>query len=205
MGDPKEDSHPIQSDTQLTREVPTGGATTATTSPRAHTPQEETELFSTDYVDKLVASFWTKVDQKIEQAVSHYQASPQAGQQSNTHDNAHSQEAEREEENNGKNRTPFSSVCLEVQCLNCPLLIFLLKLNNTSLKNFLNFIHSLTLIAVANLYSRAFPLAIGSSKGKALKTRLSRRLLSSWSKCFTFMQYLSPPKNTNICIVEFLR
>ncbi|XP_020630625.1 uncharacterized protein LOC110067619 [Orbicella faveolata] len=102
MGDPKEDSHSIQSDTQLTREVPTGGATTATTSPRAHTPEEETELFSTDYVDKLVASFWTKVDQKIEQAVSHYQASPQAGQQSNTHDNAHSQEAEREDENNGE-------------------------------------------------------------------------------------------------------
>jgi len=127
MGDPKEDSHSIQSDTQLTREVPTGGATTATTSPRAHTPEEETELFSTDYVDKLVASFWTKVDQKIEQAVSHYQASPQAGQQSNTHDNAHSQEAEREDENNGKNRTPFSSVCLEVQCLTCPPVDFFAK------------------------------------------------------------------------------
>ena len=100
--DPKEDSDPIQSDIQLTREVPPGGATIATTSTQAHTPEEETELFSTEYVDKLVASFWTKVDQKIEKAVSHYQESPQAGQQSNTRDNAHTQEAEKEDENNGK-------------------------------------------------------------------------------------------------------
>ena len=70
-------------------------------------------MFSPDYVDKLVASFWTKVDQKIEQAVSHYQASPQAGQQSNTCDNAQSQEAEKEDENNGKMKNLFSSVCLE--------------------------------------------------------------------------------------------
>ena len=77
-------------------------------------------MFSTDYVDKLVASFWTKVDQKIEQAVSHYQASPQAGQQSNTRDNAHTQEAETEDESNGKKRILYSSVCLEVQCLNRP-------------------------------------------------------------------------------------
>ena len=100
--DHKDDSDPIQSDKQLTCEVLPTGATTATTSTQAHTPEEDTELFSTEYVDKLVASFWTKVDQKIEQAVSHYQSSPQAGQQSNTSDNAHTQEAEKEDENNGK-------------------------------------------------------------------------------------------------------
>lgn len=115
----------IPSDTQHTREVPPSGATAASPGTRAHTPEEEAELFSTEYVDKLVASFWTKVDQKIEQAVSHYQASPQAGQQSNTRDNAHPQEAEAEDENNGKKRTLFtSSVRCQTQCLNRPRFIF---------------------------------------------------------------------------------
>lgn len=112
--DPKEDSDPTQSDTQhIHHEVPPDGTTTATTSTQAHTPEEQTELFSPDYVDKLVASFWTKVDQKIEQAVSHYQASPQGGQQINTRENAHSQEAEKEDEHNGKMRNLFSSVCFD--------------------------------------------------------------------------------------------
>ena len=109
--DPKEDSDPIQSDIQLTREVPPSGAATATTSTQAHTPEEETELFSTEYVDKLVASFWTKVDQKIEQAVSHYQASPQAGQESNARDNAHTQEAQTENESNGKTNISDANFC----------------------------------------------------------------------------------------------
>ena len=56
---------------------------------QAYSPEEENELFSTEYVDKLVASFWSKVDQKIETAVSQYQSSPQGGQQTNTQDNAH--------------------------------------------------------------------------------------------------------------------
>ena len=122
--EPKEDSDPIQSDTQLTREVPPSGATNATTSTQADTPEEDTELFSTEYVDKLVASFWTKVDEKIEQAVSHYQSSPQGGQQSNTSGNAHTQEAETEDENKGKKKTLYSFVCLIAQYLNCFLLNF---------------------------------------------------------------------------------
>ena len=64
-------------------------------------------MFSAEYVDKLVASFWTKVDQKIEQAVSHYQASPQAGQQSNAQDNAQTQDTDAEDENKGKKKTLF--------------------------------------------------------------------------------------------------
>ena len=54
----------------------------------AYSPEEENELFSSEYVDKLVASFWSKVDQKIETAVSQYQSNPQGGQQTTTQDSA---------------------------------------------------------------------------------------------------------------------
>ena len=91
----------IPSDTKQTHDAPPSGETVASPGAQAHSPEEESELFSTDYVDKLVASFWTKVDQKIEQAVSHYQASPQAGQQSNTQDNAQTQDAKKEDKNDG--------------------------------------------------------------------------------------------------------
>ncbi|XP_078381168.1 uncharacterized protein LOC144663941 isoform X2 [Oculina patagonica] len=92
----------IPSDTKQTHEVLQSGETAVSPGARAHSPEEESELFSTEYVDKLVASFWTKVDQKIEEAVSHYQASPQAGQQSNTQDNAQTQDAEAEDNNSDK-------------------------------------------------------------------------------------------------------
>lgn len=69
---------------------------------RAYSPKEENELFSAEYVDKLVASFWSKVDQKIETAVSQYQSSPQAGQQTNTQDNAQTKTTETEDKQNGK-------------------------------------------------------------------------------------------------------
>ena len=85
-----------------TREVPPSGETATSPGARAHSPEEESQLFSSEYVDKLVASFWTKVDQKIEQAVCHYQASPQAGQQSNAQDNVQTQDTDTEDENKGK-------------------------------------------------------------------------------------------------------
>lgn len=44
------------------------------------------ELFSTNYVDQLVESFWTKIDQKIDDAVSQQQATQK--QQEQTRQNA---------------------------------------------------------------------------------------------------------------------
>lgn len=67
-----------------------------------HPPEEENELFSTEYVDKLVASFWSKVDQKIETAVSHYQPSPQADQQTNVDNDAQTETPEKEHAQEGK-------------------------------------------------------------------------------------------------------
>ena len=67
-----------------------------------HPPEEENELFSTEYVDKLVASFWSKVDQKIETAVSHYQSSPQADQQTNVDNDAQTETPEKEHAQEGK-------------------------------------------------------------------------------------------------------
>lgn len=69
---------------------------------RYHSPEEENELFSTDYVDKLVASFWSKVDQKIETAVSHYQSSPQADRQTNVDNDAQTETTEKEHAQEGK-------------------------------------------------------------------------------------------------------
>lgn len=159
-GDPKEHSDLTQKDTQHTREVPPGGATATAPVTQAHIPDEETELFSPDYVDQLVASFWTKVDQKIEQAVSHYQASPQAGQQRNTRDDAHTQEAETEEENNGKKSNLFSSFCLE----SCPVNI-LLTLNNDVRE--LSHCHSLLNTNSRLFYQDfSFSLEIGNFEGK---------------------------------------
>ncbi|XP_067032164.1 voltage-gated hydrogen channel 1-like [Acropora muricata] len=72
-----------------------------------HPPEEENELFSTEYVDKLVASFWSKVDQKIETAVSHYQSSPQADQQTNVNNDAQTETPEKEHAQEDK-KTPLS-------------------------------------------------------------------------------------------------
>ncbi|XP_044179985.1 uncharacterized protein LOC114954405 isoform X2 [Acropora millepora] len=72
-----------------------------------HPPEEENELFSTEYVDKLVASFWSKVDQKIETAVSHYQSSPQADQQTNVDNDAQTETPEKEYAQEDK-KTPLS-------------------------------------------------------------------------------------------------
>ena len=48
-----------------------------------------------------MASFWSKVDQKIETAVSHYQSSPQADRQTNV-DNDAQTETEKEHAREGK-------------------------------------------------------------------------------------------------------
>ncbi|KAK2573532.1 Voltage-gated hydrogen channel 1 [Acropora cervicornis] len=72
-----------------------------------HPPEEENELFSTEYVDKLVASFWSKVDQKIETAVSHYQSSPQADRQTNVDNDAQTATNEKEHAQEDK-KTPLS-------------------------------------------------------------------------------------------------
>ena len=69
---------------------------------RACSPEEGDELFSSEYVDKLVASFWSKVDQKIETAVSEYQSSPQASQQTKTENNTQTEAAPRENTQDGK-------------------------------------------------------------------------------------------------------
>ena len=74
-----------------------------------HPPEEENELFSTEYVDKLVASFWSKVDQKIETAVSHYQSSPQADQQTNVDNDAQTETPEKEHAQEGKPIQEFKS------------------------------------------------------------------------------------------------
>ncbi|KAJ7384261.1 Voltage-gated hydrogen channel 1 [Desmophyllum pertusum] len=92
----------ISRNTKHTRGVPSSGETAASPGARAYSPEEESDLFSTDYVDKLVASFWSKVDQKIEAAVSHHQPSPQAGQQTNTQDNAQIQDTDAEDKTNDK-------------------------------------------------------------------------------------------------------
>lgn len=67
-----------------------------------HSQEEENELFSTEYVDKLVASFWSKVDQKIETAVSQYQSSPQANRQTNADNDAQTETTKRENAQDGK-------------------------------------------------------------------------------------------------------
>lgn len=68
-----------------------------------HSPEDDNELFSADYVEKLVASFWSKVDKKIETVVSQYHTSPQAGQQY-TSQNAQADTNEAEEESKGNNQ-----------------------------------------------------------------------------------------------------
>lgn len=83
----------------------------------AYSPGEENELFSTEYVDKLVASFWSKVDQKIETAVSQYQSSPQGGQQTNTQDNA---QAKTEDKHSGETNLGIT-IFLKIKLDNCPL------------------------------------------------------------------------------------
>ena len=103
-GDSKLSPKSVSSDTKHSHGVPPSEETASSPGARANSPEEESELFSTDYVDKLVASFWTKVDQKIEEAVSNYQASPQAGQQTNTQDNAQTQDTEADDKSNGKRR-----------------------------------------------------------------------------------------------------
>lgn len=88
--------------TKQTPEVSTGGECGASSTAQAYSPEEENELFSSEYVDKLVASFWSKVDQKIETAVSQYQSSPKAGEQTTTQHNAHTDTTKTEDEQNGK-------------------------------------------------------------------------------------------------------
>lgn len=69
-----------------------------------HSPEDDNELFSADYVEKLVASFWSKVDKKIETVVSQYHTSPQAGQQYTSQENAQADTNEAEEESKGNNQ-----------------------------------------------------------------------------------------------------
>ena len=69
-----------------------------------HSPEDDNELFSADYVEKLVASFWSKVDKKIETAVSQYRTCPQAGQQYTSQENAQADTNEAEEESKGNNQ-----------------------------------------------------------------------------------------------------
>ena len=92
-GDSNESPKPVTSDTTHSLRVLPSGETETSASARAYSPEEDSELFSTEYVDKLVASFWNKVDQKIEAAVSNYQASPQAGQQTNLENSAPTDDA----------------------------------------------------------------------------------------------------------------
>ena len=92
------------SNTKHTREGDPGEESGGSPAARAYSPGEENELFSTEYVDKLVASFWSKVDRKIETVVSQYHSSPQAGQQANIQENAQTKTTETEDKENGKTR-----------------------------------------------------------------------------------------------------
>ncbi|RMX56840.1 hypothetical protein pdam_00006303 [Pocillopora damicornis] len=102
--DSNESPKPIPSDTTHSLRVPPSGETDSSPSARAYSPEEESELFSTEYVDKLVASFWNKVDQKIEEAVSNYQASPQASQPTNMENIAQTGDAKADDKSNGKEK-----------------------------------------------------------------------------------------------------
>ena len=75
-----------------------------------HSPEDDNELFSADYVEKLVASFWSKVDKKIETVVSQYHTSPQAGQQYISQENAQADTNEADEEPKGNNQAWMVSV-----------------------------------------------------------------------------------------------
>ena len=85
-----------------TCDVPPSGDSGASSAARSNYSEDDNELFSTEYVDKLVASFWNKVDKKIETAVSQHHSSPQAGQQCNTDDNGQAKTSEAEDKQNGK-------------------------------------------------------------------------------------------------------
>ncbi|PFX25269.1 uncharacterized protein LOC111330593 isoform X1 [Stylophora pistillata] len=113
-GDSNESPKPVTSDTTHSLRVLPSGETETSASARAYSPEEDSELFSTEYVDKLVASFWNKVDQKIEAAVSNYQASPQAGQQTNLENSAPTDDAKANDaKTNDKSTTKYSGgVCV---------------------------------------------------------------------------------------------
>ncbi|XP_027058377.1 uncharacterized protein LOC113685109 [Pocillopora damicornis] len=111
--DSNESPKPIPSDTTHSLRVPPSGETDSSPSARAYSPEEESELFSTEYVDKLVASFWNKVDQKIEEAVSNYQASPQASQPTNMENIAQTGDAKADDKSNDKSTTKYpGGVCV---------------------------------------------------------------------------------------------
>nr|XP_058967289.1 uncharacterized protein LOC131793819 [Pocillopora verrucosa] len=111
--DSNESPKPISSDTTYSLRVPPSGETDSSPSARAYSPEEESELFSTEYVDKLVASFWNKVDQKIEAAVSNHQASPQATQQTNMENSAQTGDTKADDKSNDKSTTKYpGGVCV---------------------------------------------------------------------------------------------
>ena len=101
-GTPTSNSSPF--DTIPAKTEPSQRESDAPLAASAHSPEEGEELFSSEYVDKLVASFWSKVDQKIETAVSQYQSNPHASQQSDTENNSQTEETSREHAQDGKTK-----------------------------------------------------------------------------------------------------
>ncbi|XP_068733808.1 uncharacterized protein [Montipora capricornis] len=114
-GTPTSNSPPF--DTKPAKTEPSQRESDTPLAATAHSPEEGDELFSSEYVDKLVASFWSKVDQKIETAVSQYQSNPHASQQSDTENNSQTEETSREHAQDDKKSSMAKSrggVCVYI-------------------------------------------------------------------------------------------